>query len=593
MKQTFMRILVIIFVALLLAGCGGGVDRARLERAETLMDERPDSSLQILDSIDASRLRGGDRALYALLLTQARDKNHLDLSNDSIINESVDYYGREGDLRRLGKSIYFRGRMYYQSHDYRSALLDFSRSKEIFETIGDPFFCGLSCRGIGDIYWDLNNSEDALVYTLKEYEYMKESGRRNYAEYALSSLGIAYHNCQRYDEARRIASQLQREAGENEEMLEFSHKIEALCLQSEERYSEALVLWNTLMGSSSAQTLDSLRRCQALLETGQLDEGERFFREISDDGSLMRHYLNVMLAGKKGDVDEAFRQLARYNYEIQDYLNNTQQQKLGSTMGEEYELRSRLYRNEIKTGKLSRLLLLSVLLFFLVISIVVFIILRKRSQERVRQTLAKVMELTSEKEFIERDRDRIAESCDELEKKRDELEKRHDELEENIRKSRKNLHLSIARESTLRDNLTNVMNSRLGLLKIMHSIMEGGENTKSLEIRRLIRKVTPYIKQFEIKKEELIRLESYVDDVYDSAMRRFRQEVILKEEDYQVYLLSLLGQPCAIIAGLLGFDSISRVYVRRKHIRGKIENQVPEERVEVYLKWMVRGIDPK
>ncbi|MBD5290373.1 MAG: hypothetical protein HDS26_06785, partial [Bacteroides sp.] len=81
--NRILQFVFLLFLTLLVAGCGGGVDRARLERAETLMDARPDSSLQILDSIDASRLRGGDRALYALLLTQARDKNYLDLSNDS------------------------------------------------------------------------------------------------------------------------------------------------------------------------------------------------------------------------------------------------------------------------------------------------------------------------------------------------------------------------------------------------------------------------------------------------------------------------------------------------------------------------------
>ena len=131
MKQAHIRILVIIFVGILLAGCGGGVDRARLERAETLMDERPDSSLQILDSIDASRLGGADRALYALLLTQARDKNYLDLSNDSIINEAVDYYGREGDAEKLGLAHYYRGRVMYDRSDFPSAIVDFMESKKM------------------------------------------------------------------------------------------------------------------------------------------------------------------------------------------------------------------------------------------------------------------------------------------------------------------------------------------------------------------------------------------------------------------------------------------------------------------------------
>ncbi|MBD5307540.1 MAG: hypothetical protein HDS14_07965, partial [Bacteroides sp.] len=140
--NRILQFVFLLFLTLLVAGCGGGVDRARLERAETLMDARPDSSLQILDSIDASRLRGGDRALYALLLTQARDKNYLDLSNDSIINEAVDYYGREGDAEKLGLAHYYRGRVMYDRSDFPSAIVDFMESKKMSDRTGNYFIGG-------------------------------------------------------------------------------------------------------------------------------------------------------------------------------------------------------------------------------------------------------------------------------------------------------------------------------------------------------------------------------------------------------------------------------------------------------------------
>ena len=50
------------------------------------MEEYPDSALHILESIETQQLSAqADRAYYALLLTQARDKNYIVQTDDSLI----------------------------------------------------------------------------------------------------------------------------------------------------------------------------------------------------------------------------------------------------------------------------------------------------------------------------------------------------------------------------------------------------------------------------------------------------------------------------------------------------------------------------
>ena len=67
----------------------------RLQQAETVMNEHPDSALNILKDISGSDLRIKEhRARHALLYSQALDKNYIDLTNDSLINIAVDYYHR-------------------------------------------------------------------------------------------------------------------------------------------------------------------------------------------------------------------------------------------------------------------------------------------------------------------------------------------------------------------------------------------------------------------------------------------------------------------------------------------------------------------
>lgn len=64
-----------------------------LDRAETCMAERPDSSLYLLRTLDKRHISGSLRkARYALLYSQALDKNYIDVDNDSLIRVAVDYY---------------------------------------------------------------------------------------------------------------------------------------------------------------------------------------------------------------------------------------------------------------------------------------------------------------------------------------------------------------------------------------------------------------------------------------------------------------------------------------------------------------------
>lgn len=50
-----------------------------------------------------------DRAYYALLLTQARDKNYIVQTDDSLIRTAVQYYDSIGDVQMQAKAYYHWG----------------------------------------------------------------------------------------------------------------------------------------------------------------------------------------------------------------------------------------------------------------------------------------------------------------------------------------------------------------------------------------------------------------------------------------------------------------------------------------------------
>lgn len=74
-----------ILLSVSLSSCSSSVKNPLLLCADSLMEVSPDSALSILESISSpQKLSRADRALYALLLTQARHKNYVPLDDDSL-----------------------------------------------------------------------------------------------------------------------------------------------------------------------------------------------------------------------------------------------------------------------------------------------------------------------------------------------------------------------------------------------------------------------------------------------------------------------------------------------------------------------------
>lgn len=120
MKNT----LPIILLALVLVTACHSDQRqlARLHRAQTLIDTAPDTALVLLDSIDSHRLVRADNALYALLMSQALDKNYIDITNDSLINIAVEYYEKHGNHRYRGMAYYYKATTCYNIGKYEEAI---------------------------------------------------------------------------------------------------------------------------------------------------------------------------------------------------------------------------------------------------------------------------------------------------------------------------------------------------------------------------------------------------------------------------------------------------------------------------------------
>lgn len=142
----------------------------QLLKADSLMQFRPDNALNILKSISSEKLSTrADNAYYALLLTQAQDKNFIVQKDDSLIQIAVHYYDSIGDTKMQAKAHYYWGCVYRDMNQQAEAIREFFIAAPLTEKSKEKRQLGLIYNNIGYIYniQEFNQKADS-IYRLME-----------------------------------------------------------------------------------------------------------------------------------------------------------------------------------------------------------------------------------------------------------------------------------------------------------------------------------------------------------------------------------------------------------------------------------------
>ncbi len=130
MKQK--PLLILISIALLIAGCVNRHHTEQLKAIAALVNEAPDSAQIQLNSIDISQLNNSDRNFYDFLSIKAKDKAYIVHTSDSLIRSVIEYYESEPDYM-LPEVYYYGGRVYFDLGDAPQALEYFQKSLDIVD----------------------------------------------------------------------------------------------------------------------------------------------------------------------------------------------------------------------------------------------------------------------------------------------------------------------------------------------------------------------------------------------------------------------------------------------------------------------------
>ena len=65
------------------------------------MSEHPDSALFLLEQVATpEKMPERDYATWCLLITEARDKNYIEHTSDSLINVAIQYFEKKKDINK-------------------------------------------------------------------------------------------------------------------------------------------------------------------------------------------------------------------------------------------------------------------------------------------------------------------------------------------------------------------------------------------------------------------------------------------------------------------------------------------------------------
>ena len=121
------RYIIILIVLLSLASCTKHSEHwETLTQMETIIEERPDSVLNVLQDIDTDELSGDEeRAKHAVLLSMALDKNYIDKTDFEVLQPAIDYYEDNGTATDKLRTYFYQGRIYQNQASNALAMESF------------------------------------------------------------------------------------------------------------------------------------------------------------------------------------------------------------------------------------------------------------------------------------------------------------------------------------------------------------------------------------------------------------------------------------------------------------------------------------
>ena len=180
----------IILLAICLISCNRHSEHwTTITDMESIIEEQPDSVLNVLQVIDTDKLVGNEeRAKHALLLSMALDKNYIDKTDFEVLQPAIDYYEDNGSATDKLRTFYYQGRIYQNLGNDAAAMECFVNAITAGNESNDVLTKARVYFAQSKIYYSLCEWDNFIETNKSAASHFQEAGAYN--SYANCIVGI-------------------------------------------------------------------------------------------------------------------------------------------------------------------------------------------------------------------------------------------------------------------------------------------------------------------------------------------------------------------------------------------------------------------
>lgn len=558
MKDRIMKYMlsVMFSFALFFVSCSDNRSVKELGKIEALMQEDPVKVLETLENIDERTLKGDKaKALYALLYSQAKDKNWIDETDDSLISIAVNYFKESNDTYHKFLSYFYCGRVYQNAGNLAKAIIFFTKAEEMETDMCDFYYVGLLYANLGLLYQDINNYTKSLEAFENAFKYYSNAGKHHHSMYAKLNMGNILLNMKQYDKAEQCLEEVMEWSYKNNDSVTIRNGLFLLAdLYEQTKNCEAL---KTLLSSRYYEVDDescNLLQYKAYVYAleGKMELAQKFLCRawsiaVSQKDSAVLYHREYSINKMKGEYDEALMSHEKLLYNLDRSIRVQLQQPVIAVQKDYYREEARLNQYQLKQNR-NIFIVLSVAAAIIFVLVVVICVYKIRiGQKKIDWYMDKIGNLESTLLSVSNNKDIVAEEMS-------------------------------AKISNLFLNQFNLIDK----LSATYYETHGSKKDKDA----IYRQVTGEIEKLSSDKKYLSQLEGIVNKYKDNVMQTTREILPeLGEMDLRLLCYFYAGFSAKAIS-IFTNNSTGNIYMKKKRIKEKLLI-VKDEKKDIVLRHLL------
>ena len=422
--------IIVLGAAVLLTGCSGDGYTPELLAIDSILNEKPDSALRLLDSLgtEARSWSKSQRMRHSLLTMKAQNKAYVPFTSDSLANDLVSYYDRHGSPNDRLLSRYLLGCVYRDLHEAPHAVdcyLDAISQADTTATECDFYTLECAYSQLADTYHNQLLLTNEIEARKKASYYAFRANQTQWGIYNQAMLSNTYILMNKKDSAEiilRSVLEQYRKHGYIQQALRISRTLMHLYIDNPLHLAEAKALMDQFEAESELfdehhELPPSQRHYYSYKgkyyeSLNVLDSAEYYYRKIYRPNMTYVQkdpmYRGLLSIFKKRHQADSIAKYAQLYGEANDSSIAKKDQELTAQMASlyNYNRNQKIAEQEKQESRKARSLLVLVIVIFIGCAILI-IRKRKERKDELRMLNQSLLKMKIEREGITKELEKI------------------------------------------------------------------------------------------------------------------------------------------------------------------------------------------